>query len=300
MTNASTAQEPGSRSPVLPVAYVLAAIASVQIGGALAAQLIPQMGARGTVCLRLVLGAAILWAVVRPKVRGHSRSDWLTVGLFGATLAGMNFAFYSSLATLPMGVAVTVEFLGPLLLAAVLSRRAVDILPVLAAGAGVAIMSLVSHGPGGMRLDPQGLALAGVAGACWAAYIVLSQRTGARFPRLDGLALAMIGAAILVLPLGANTLPQLTSEQLLKGLAIAVLSSVLPYSLELLALRHLSQRVFGVLLSLEPAMAALAALVILGQNLSGWQLLGMALVVVASAVVLSRPQQPPALPGETP
>ena len=293
MTNASTAQEPGSRSPVLPVAYVLAAIASVQIGGALAAQLIPQMGARGTVCLRLVLGAAILWAVVRPKVRGYSRSDWLTVGLFGATLAGMNFAFYSSLATLPMGVAVTVEFLGPLLLAAVLSRRAVDILPVLAAGAGVAIMSLVSHGPGGM-------ALAGVAGACWAAYIVLSQRTGARFPRLDGLALAMIGAAILVLPLGANTLPQLTSEQLLKGLAIAVLSSVLPYSLELLALRHLSQRVFGVLLSLEPAMAALAALVILGQNLSGWQLLGMALVVVASAVVLSRPQQPPALPGETP
>ena len=171
---------------------------------------------------------------------------------------------------------------------------------MLAAGAGVAIMSLVSHGPGGMRLDPQGLALAGVAGACWAAYIVLSQRTGARFPRLDGLALAMIGAAILVLPLGANTLPQLTSEQLLKGLAIAVLSSVLPYSLELLALRHLSQRVFGVLLSLEPAMAALAALVILGQNLSGWQLLGMALVVVASAVVLSRPQQPPALPGETP
>ncbi|MEO7235134.1 MAG: EamA family transporter, partial [Lapillicoccus sp.] len=196
-----------------------------------------------------------------------------------------NWSFYASLGRLPIGVAVTIEFIGPLVLTVVLSRRVVDLVAVLFAAAGVVLISQALTVPIA-DLDLLGLGLAGVAGACWAAYIVLSKRTGAAFTQLDGLALAMLVASAVVTPFGLLSAPQWTGEILLKGLGIAVLSSVLPYSLELLALRRLSARVFGVLLSLEPAMAALAGLLVLHQRLSPLQLLGMALVVVASVVVM--------------
>ncbi|MFQ6172569.1 EamA family transporter [Oryzobacter sp. R7] len=268
-------------APVL----VLAGIVSVQFGGALAATLVPEIGAGGSVVMRLLFATALLLAFVRPRWRGHSRRAWLTVLAFGVALGLMNYTFYGSLAHLPIGVAVTIEFIGPLALAAALSRRVLDGVAVLAAAGGVVLISEAVHVPVA-DLPWTGIALALAAGVFWAAYIVLSGRTGAEFPQLEGLALAMVVATLVTLPLGIGSVPQWTGETLLKGLGIAVLSSVLPYSLELLALRRLSAKVFGILLSLEPACAALAGLVVLGQVLGGSQLAGMALVVGASALVL--------------
>lgn len=264
---------------------VLAGIVSVQFGGALAQTLVPEIGAGGAVTMRLFFATALLLVVARPRWRGHSRRGWLTVGAFGVALGLMNFAFYGSLAYLPIGVAVTIEFIGPLTLAAVLSRRLIDGLAVLAAAVGVVLISEALETPVA-ELEWTGILLALAAGAFWAAYIVLSGRTGALFPRLEGLALAMVVATVVTLPFGVGSVPDWTAPLLAKGLGIAVLSSVLPYSLELLALRRLSARVFGILLSLEPAAAALAGLLVLGQRLSPTQLVGMALVVAASALVL--------------
>jgi inner membrane transporter RhtA len=272
---------------------VLGGVVSVQFGGALAATLVPRIGAPGSVLLRLLFATLILCAVARPALRGGSRSDWVTVGLFGAALAAMNSAFYASLAHLPIGVAVTIEFLGPLTLAAVLSRRVRDLVAVVAAGLGVALVSGVLGSEWG-RFEPIGIVFAATAGAMWAAYIVLSQRTGRAFAGLDGLALALVVSTVLVAPLGLSSAARWTAADVGLGFAIAVLSSVLPYSLELVALRHLAQHVFGILLSLEPAVAALAGFVVLDQVLDAGQVAGMALVVAASAIVLGARATPEA------
>jgi inner membrane transporter RhtA len=274
-----------SRLPAPALLLVLGGVVSVQFGGALAQTLVPVIGAGGSVVMRLIFATALLLVFVRPRWRGHSRRAWLTVTAFGVALGLMNFTFYSSLAHLPIGVAVTIEFIGPLALAAALSRRVLDGVAVLAAAGGVVLISEALSVPFG-DLPWTGILLALAAGGFWAAYIVLSGRTGAEFPQLEGLALAMVVATVVTLPLGIGSVPLWTGETLLKGLGIAVLSSVLPYSLELLALRRLTAQVFGILLSLEPACAALAGLVVLGQLLSPTQLAGMALVVGASALVL--------------
>ena len=263
----------------------LAGIVSVQFGGALAATLVPVIGAGGSVVLRLLCASALRLASVRPRWRGHARRARLTVIAFGVALGLMNFTFYSSLAHLPIGVAVTIEFIGPLSLAAALSRRWLDAVAVAAAAAGVVLISEALSTPFA-DLEKTGIALALLAGAFWAAYIVLAGRTGGEFPKLEGLALAMVVATVVTLPLGITSAPTWSPDILLKAFGIAVLSSVLPYSLELLALRRLSAKVFGILLSLEPAFAALAGLLVLGQVLSPTQLVGMALVVAASALVL--------------
>lgn len=264
---------------------VLAGIVSVQFGGALAATLVPVIGAGGSVVLRLLFASALLLVFVRPRWRGHSHRARLTVIAFGVALGLMNFTFYSSLAHLPIGVAVTIEFIGPLSLAAALSRRWLDAVAVAAAAAGVVLISEALSTPFA-DLEKTGIALALLAGAFWAAYIVLAGRTGGEFPKLEGLALAMVVATVVTLPLGITSAASWSPDILLKAFGIAVLSSVLPYSLELLALRRLSAKVFGILLSLEPAFAALAGLLVLGQVLSPTQLVGMALVVAASALVL--------------
>lgn len=279
-----------TRAPARPLLLVLTAIVSVQFGGALAATLVPEIGAGGSVTLRLVFATAILWAIARPRLRGHSRAAWVTVLAFGAALGLMNLAFYSSLAHLPIGVAVTVEFLGPLALATALSRRVRDLVAVAAAALGVVLISEALD-TAFADIEWTGLGLAALAGACWAAYILASGRAGREFPRLEGLALAMAVALVVTLPFGITSVPTWTGESLAKGLGIAVLSSVLPYSLELAALRTLSARVFGILLSLEPAAAALAGLVVLDQRLAGPQLAGMALVVLASALVMGAGQR---------
>lgn len=254
---------------------VLAGIVSVQFGGALAATLVPVIGAGGSVVLRLLFASALLLVFVRPRWRGHSHRARLTVIAFGVALGLMNFTFYSSLAHLPIGVAVTIEFIGPLSLAAALSRRWLDAVAVAAAAAGVVLISEALSTPFA-DLEKTGIALALLAGAFWAAYIVLAGRTGGEFPKLEGLALAMVVATVVTLPLGITSAPSWSPDILLKAFGIAVLSSVLPYSLELLALRRLSAKVFGILLSLEPAFAALAGLLVLGQVLSPTQLVGMA------------------------
>ena len=282
---------------------VLAAIISVQFGGAMAATLIPLAGVFGSVTLRLTIAAAILLVVARPRVRRRTTGDWLVVGAFGAILALMNLFFYGALARIPIGVTVTVEFIGPLVLATVLSHRRRDLLAVAGAAVGVVLISGITKTPLA-EIDLAGLGLALAAGAAWAGYIVFSSRTGARFAQLDGLAIAMSIAAVLVAPVGLATAGSAlwTPEALWRGATIAVLSSVLPYSLELIALRRLAAHVFGILLSLEPAVAALAGLFVLGQKLSASQLLGMACVVAASGLVMGRrsaPSTPEALAETT-
>jgi len=274
---------------------VLAAIVSVQFGGAMAATLIPLVGVSGSVTLRLTIAATVLLVFARPRLRGRTTADWLVVAGFGAVLAMMNLCFYGALARIPIGVAVTIEFIGPLALATVLSHRRKDLLAVAGAAVGVILISGVTSTPWA-QIDLLGLGLALAAGAAWAAYIVFSGRTGARFAQLDGLAIAMTIAAVLVAPAGVATAGSAlwTPDALWRGAIIAVLSSVLPYSLELIALRRLATNVFGILLSLEPAVAALAGLFVLGQHLEPPQLLGMACVVTASGLVLgARPAPPP-------
>lgn len=267
------------------LAMVLAAVVSVQFGGALAATLVPEIGAGGSVLLRLGIATGLLLVLVRPRWRGHSRRAWASVVALGVALGLMNWTFYGALGHLPIGVAVTIEFLGPLVLAAVLSRASRDLAAVAFAALGVVLISGALTQPWA-SLSWAGILLAAAAGACWAAYILTSRSVGAAFDRLDGLALAMVVATIVVLPAGIGTAGTWTGEQLLKGLGIAVLSSVLPYSLELVALRTITPGSFGILLSLEPAVAAVAGLVVLQQGLSPLELVGMGLVVGASAIVM--------------
>ena len=286
----TAAPSQGAPAGLHPVVLVLLAVVSVQFGGALAATLLPLVGVFGSVALRLALAALLLGLAVRPRLRRRSRADWAVVGLFALALTAMNLTFYGSLTRLPIGVAVTIEFLGPLTLAAVLSRRARDLAAVGAALVGVVLISEALTTPWG-ELDLVGIGLAAAAGSCWAAYIVLSRRTGARFAGLDGIALCMVIGTALTLPVGLLTAGAALwqPEALARGLGIALLSSAIPYSLELVALRRLAAGTFGVLLSLEPAAAALAGLLVLHQVLSVVQVAGMALVVVASILVLGRP-----------
>ena len=275
------------------VVLVVAGVLSVQLGGAIAATLIPDVGVLGSVALRMWFAAALLLAIARPRLSGRDRGDWATAVAFGVALLSMNTAFYGSLDRLPIGVAVTVEFSGPLLLAAVTSHRARDLGAVALALVGVVLICEVLRVSLG-DLDLVGIGLAATAGACWAAYILLSGRAGARFAGLDGIAISMGVAAVMAVPLGLAAPGSSMGEPrvLLLALGVAVLSSALPYSLELVALRSLAAGVFGILLSLEPAAAALAGLVVLGQRLHADQLVGMAAVVAAGVLVLGRGSGP--------
>ncbi|WP_229926176.1 EamA family transporter [Streptomyces longispororuber] len=271
----------GRRAALAPVGLVLAGCVSVQFGGALAVNLMPRAGALGVVTLRLLFAAVILLAVCRPRLRGHSRADWGTVVAFGVTLAAMNGLFYQAVARIPLGPAVTLEVLGPLALSVLASRRLVN---VVWAGLALCGVFLLGGGGGFGGLDPAGVAFALGAGAMWAVYIVFSARTGRRFPQADGLALAMAVGAVVMLPLGiVESGAKLTVPSTL-GLAaaVAVMSSVLPYTLELLALRRLPASTFAVMMSLEPAIAAFAGFLVLDQGLTLLELLAITLVIAAS------------------
>lgn len=263
------------------VGLVLAGALSVQFGAAVAALLFPRAGALGVVALRVTIAAVVLSAVCRPRLRGHSRADWAVAGAFGLALGGMNILFYQAIDRIPLGPAVTLEALGPLLLSVVAARRAVSLL-----WAGLALTGVLLLGQGGFaRLDAAGVGFALGAGALWAAYIVLSSRAGARFPGLDGLAVAMVAAALVTLPSGIGSAGTTLLEPgvLGLGLVVALLSSGLPYALELLALRRLPAATFAVLTSLSPAIAALAGFLVLDQELTAPQCVAIALVVTAGA-----------------
>ena len=276
----------GSDARVWAPTLVLASVVSVQFGGALAATLIPVAGVLGSVLLRLALASAVMLLVVRPSWRGHPREHWWVVTQFGLTLAVMNTAFYAAIDRLPVGVAVTLEFLGPLALAAATSRSRRDVLAVALALVGVVLISGALSTPWA-ELDLLGMALALLAGAAWAGYIIVSGCTGQRFEGIDGVAWAMVIATVVVAPvaLTKSAAALLAVPTLARGLGIALLSSVIPYSLENVALRRLAPQVFGILLSLEPAVAALAGLLVLGQRLSPAQSAGMVSVVAASLVI---------------
>ncbi|MFD9717332.1 DMT family transporter [Streptomyces sp. NPDC059076] len=263
-----------------PVGLVVGGALSVQFGAAVAVLLMPEAGAFGVVTLRLVLAALVLLIICRPRLRGHSRADWGTVVAFGSAMAGMNILFYQSIDRIPLGAAVTLEVLGPLALSVIVSRRAINFV-----WAGLALVGVVLLSGGGFdRLDPVGALLAIAAGGMWAAYIVFSARTGRRFPQADGLALALAFGALLSLPFGLVEAGSKLIEPsiLLMGLGVALLSSVLPYTLELLALRRLPASTFAVMMSLEPAVAATAGFLVLNQALAVTEALAISLVIVAS------------------
>jgi inner membrane transporter RhtA len=259
---------------------VLISIASVQTGAAVARTAFDQAGAMGITLMRLGLSSAVLVAVLRPRPWRWSRDAQQATLLFGLCMAGMNIVFYLALRTVPLGVCVTVEFLGPLTVALVQTRRWRDVLWVCLAAAGVALLSL----RGGGDLPIGGLALALIAGAFWALYILASARVGQAVPGTEGLAMALVIAALIALPFGAAGVAGVLDEPriLLIGCGVALFSSIIPYICELAALRRMPTRVFGVLMSLEPGAAAVAGLIVLDQALAARELVALVLVSVAS------------------
>jgi inner membrane transporter RhtA len=269
------------RRPALPAPlYALGSIASVQVGATVARQLFPFLGPTATVFVRIGFGALILLTIARPGPRRLSVAQWREVVPFGLIIAGMNLCFYQSIARIPLGIAVTIEFLGPLAVAIVGSRKALDFGWVGMAAAGVAILSLT-----GGSVTLLGVLFALGAAVGWASYIVLSQRVGRLVAGPDGLALALTVGGLALAPFGiaAAGAGLLDLHNLGLGLVVAILSTAIPFSLEFAALRRLSSQVFGILMSLEPAMGAAAGFFFLGQRLSIRDLLAIALVSVASA-----------------
>ena len=261
----------------------LLAILSVQMGAAVGEGLFSAIGPLGTTFLRLGFAAIMLLLLWRPQVRGLTRAQYINVLLFGIVLAAMNGAFYSAIRFIPLGVAVTLEFVGPLGLALVQSRRVKDVVWALLAVVGILLLAPIGHEA--VNLIGAGLAI--LAGIFWAAYIVCSARVGQSFPGGRGLALAVAVATVVIAPLGISSggAALLRLQVLLTGVGIAILSSVIPFSLELEALRRLPSRVFGVLMSIEPAVATLIGFLVLREAIGLRAIVAMALIVSASVGV---------------
>jgi inner membrane transporter RhtA len=274
-----------------PTLLVVVAVSSVQFGAALAKSLFDEVGAGGTVFLRVLFAALVLVAVWRPAVAGRSPGEWRLIAVFGLTLAGMNLAFYESLERIPLGIATTFEFVGPLGVAIAGSRRPVDVAWVVLAGTGIVLLSDF----GGADLDRLGVALALLAGGFWAAYILLSARVGSVFPGASGLALAMVAGAVILAPVGIADAggDLLVPGVLAVAVAVAILSSAIPYTLEMEALRRMPAGVFGVMMSIEPAVAALAGFIVLDEGLATRELVAILLVVAASAGAARNASVPP-------
>jgi inner membrane transporter RhtA len=283
----------GSRTRAA-AALALGSIVSVQCGSALATTLFDSVGPRGAVALRSAFGALALLALARgrlPKLRGAGRRD---VVLFGFALAGINLLFYAALDRLPLGIAVTLEFVGPLGVAVFGSRRRRDLIWALLAAAGIVLLS-----DGGGGIDPLGAALALGAGGFWALYILQSDRVGSRYPGLGAAAISAAIAAALLAPLGIaqGGGELLTPTSLSVGLAVGVLSSAIPCAFEMEALRRLPRAVFGVLMSLEPAVATTIGFLVLSQDLALVEVVAIALVVIACAGALRSAATPPPREG---
>lgn len=272
-------------APIPAIWLVLGAIASMQLGAALGATLFDDVGPVGASFVRIALAALVLAALWRPRLRGRTRRELATAVLFGLVLASMNVSFYLALNRIPQGVTVTLEMTGPLVLTLALSRRALDAIWVALAAGGIALLSEGDWG----SLDAVGVGFALAAAAFWAVYILIAARVGSAFPGMGGLTLAMLVGAVATAPFGiADAGSALLEPHVVAvGAGVALLSSALPYALELHALRSMAPRVFGVLMSLEPAAAAVAGFLVLGQRLSALQSLAIVLVVAASVGVAS-------------
>ncbi len=276
-------QQSASSRPLIGVALVIGSCLSLPFGAAIAAQLFPVLGPWGVTSMRVAIAALLLVVIVRPRPRRWTRSQWTAAALFGLSLAAMNASFYAAIDRIPLGPAVAIEFLGPLVLAAILTRRLADAAWVAVAVIGVALLA-VDGLIGSEPLDPLGVLFVLVAAGFWIMYIRMSARVGAVIPGSGGLAMGLVVAAVLLLPVGVPAAITVAGDLnlLLLAALTAVLSSVIPYSFELAALRRLPQRVFGVLLSLEPAFATLAGWLVLGQSATPLRMLAVALVVLAS------------------
>jgi len=276
------------------VSLVLIGIMSVQFGAAVSKGLFAEIPPVGMVLLRLATSSLVLLALARPRLGGRTAADWRPVLALGLALGAMNWSFYESFARIPLGVAVTIEFVGPLALAAVGRRRPRDLVWV-----GLAALGVVLFGAGPTKVDALGFGLALLAGGCWALYIVSTAATGRRWAGVEGLAVASTVATLAIAPFAVATagMRLLEPRLLVLGALVGLLSSVIPYSLEMVALRTLPARVFGILMSLEPATAALVAAVLLREWLTPLQLLAMACVTAASVGATRTTSVRDAVPG---
>lgn len=270
-----------SLADALPYLALLGGMVSLAVGTSFAKQLFPVVGAEGTSALRVGLSALVLVAIWRPWRFGLSRADAGRVLLYGVVLGLMNLCFYMSLRTIPLGLAIAIEFAGPLTLALIHARRLIHFVWIACAVAGLGMLLPIWSGVQG--LDPVGVAFAAAAGLFWALYIVFGKRLS-HMHAGQSVALGMSTAAVVILPFGIASAGAalLAPSVLLIGLGVALVSSALPYSLEMIALRHIPKRTFGVLLSGEPAIGAIAGLILLHEQLSGLQWLAIGLIVVAS------------------
>lgn len=260
---------------------------SVQVGAAIGATIFPLVGPAGVVALRQAVAAVALIAVARPRVRELRWTSIRPAVALGLVLVVMNLTLYGAVERIGLGLAVTLEFLGPLAVALLGSRRRLDLACAVIAGAGVVLLTGTVPG-----LDPLGILLGFTAAAAWAAYILLSQRAGRTMPGIHGTAIASVVAAILTSPLLVFALLGLEPGELVHvvavGLAAGILSSALPYSIDLLVLRRIPRQLFGVLQSVHPAAAAVAGLLVLGQTLGAWQVAGLVLITAGNVVAVSR------------
>ncbi|MFZ0529331.1 MAG: EamA family transporter [Propionicimonas sp.] len=264
---------------VSPVWLVVASIISVQVGAAFAKSLFTLTAPTAVAWLRMAVAAGIFWLIARPRLSGRTWPEWRVVLGYGVALATMNWAIYMAFARIPIGLAVTIEFLGPLGVALAGSRRPRDLLWVGLAGTGVALLGVFPT-----TVDWVGVGFALLAGAAWAGYILLSKQTGRYWSGVTGVSVgSLVGATVFLVPgLVAGGASLWQPKVLLLGALVGVMSSVIPYGLEMIALRSLPSGVFGILMSLEPAAAALAALVVLGERLSVVEVVAMACVIIAS------------------
>jgi inner membrane transporter RhtA len=284
-----------NRSRVPAPFYALGAIASVQVGATVARHLFDFLGPSGTVFVRVAFGALILLAIARPGRLGLAAAQWRAIVGFGLIIAAMNLSFYQAIARIPLGIAVTIEFLGPLAIAIIGSRKLLDFAWAAMAAIGVVILSF-----SGGSVTLAGVLLALGAAVGWACYILVSQRVGRLVPGPNGLAFALVVGGLALLPFGVVGAGArlLEPRNLLIGLLVAILSTAIPFSLEFAALRRLSSQVFGILMSLEPAMGALAGFVFLAQWLALRDLVAIGLVMVASVgATINAPRGPAASLG---
>jgi len=285
MANQQVMPRPGNAGLLSGVLLCLASMSSVQFGSAFSATAISAYGPATTTFFRLVMAALVLALIVRPPMRSYSRGQWLSALSLGATMAAMTLCFFAAIDRIPLGLAVAIEFLGPLAVATWSLGGGWRLVWPLAAFAGVV---LLSHDGAGWIGDPLGVLFACGAGIGWGTYIVLMKKTGRMFRGLEGLSMSLMVAAVVAAPFGLSRAAEaFNPEGLGTMLGLAILVPLLPYALEMIALRRMPTSAFGVLMSLEPALGALAGFLVLGQPMTPFQMLGTALVVAASAGVTS-------------
>lgn len=280
-----------------PVLALLAAMASFQLGATLAKELFAIYGAEATAALRLGLGALMLIVMHRAWKARLDRGNWRALSGYGMALGGMNLMYYLAVGRLPLGIASAIAFLGPLTVAVICSRRRRDLICAAIAAAGLVLLTapgVMSPGGSGAALDPVGVGWALGNAACWAIYIVLGKRAGQQHGA-RGTALGMSVAALMVLPLGIQAAPEISFDPALAPLILGmtILSTTLPFTLEMYALRTLPSRTLGTLMSLEPAIGAVVGLCVLGERLTRLQIMAVCLIVLASAAAALSSRTPP-------